>query len=120
MKWAWIIAGGVLTGLAILGAILPLMPSTVFAIGAAGCFAHASPRLERWLLRQPGIGPSVIAWRQERAIPRGAKCLALTGMTLSGLAIAWRAPLPVALVAGAVLLASALYVGTRPAPTHPA
>lgn len=60
MKPLRMIAGLALTGMAMLGALLPVMPSTVFALGAAACFARSSPRLERWLLHQPTLGPAVV------------------------------------------------------------
>lgn len=115
-KVLWILAGLVLTGLAVLGAFLPVMPSTVFALGAAACFARSSPRLEAWLLGHPRLGPSVRAWRAERAIPTSAKVVAVVSMTASGLFVALTAPPAVAAGVGVVLLACALYVGTRPAP----
>lgn len=111
----WIAAGLLLVGLAIVGALLPVMPSTVFALGAAACFARSSPRLERWLLAHPTLGPPVQAWRAHRAIPTRAKIVAIGSMVGSGVVTALTAPPAVAAGVGGVLLASALYVGTRPA-----
>ncbi len=116
MSWLWRIAGLALTGLAVLGALLPVMPSTVFAIGAAACFARSSPRLERWVLAHKTLGPAVVAWRAERAIPAAAKRVALSSMALSALFVAATAPTGVALLSAAILAASGLYVGTRPQP----
>ena len=118
MRALWFIAGIGLTGLAILGALLPVMPSTVFGLGAAGCFARSSSRLEDWLLRHPSIGPAVVAWRRERAIPPAARRLALASMVVSAIVVGVTAPLPVALASIGVIGASALYVGTRPAPSR--
>jgi uncharacterized membrane protein YbaN (DUF454 family) len=112
----WLLAGTALLGLAVLGALLPGLPTTVFAIGAAGCFARSSPPLEAWLLRQPRLGPAVVAWRAERAIPLAAKRLALLSMLGSGLLVALTAPTAVALGVGLCLVLSALYVLTRPEP----
>src|SRR5690606_22564161 len=49
-RWAWQGAGLSLVGLGTLGAVVPGLPTTVFFIGAAACFARSSPRLERWVL----------------------------------------------------------------------
>lgn len=117
-KVLWILAGLVCTGLAILGAFLPVMPSTVFALGAGACFARSSPRLERWLLEHPRLGPAVRAWRAERAIPTSAKVVAVSSMTASGVLVALTAPPAVAVGVAVVLVACALYVGTRPAPAR--
>ena len=93
MKTLWLLGGLALTGLAVLGALLPVMPSTVFALGAAACFARSSPRLERWLLRHPRIGPSIHAWREDGAIPPAAKRIALVSMTCSAAIVGVTAPL---------------------------
>lgn len=119
MKSLWLFAGLALTGLAVLGAFLPVMPSTVFALGAAACFARSSPRLERWLLNHPTLGPAVRAWRAERAIPGPAKLVALASMAVSAVVIGVTAPVAIAMLSGLVLGASALFVGTRPIPSTP-
>ena len=72
--------------LGVVGAIVPLMPSTVFFIAAAGCFAYASPRLEAWLLSFSFIGAPVRAWRERGAIALPAKLMASAGMAV-GLAL---------------------------------
>jgi uncharacterized membrane protein YbaN (DUF454 family) len=118
MRGLWIAAGLGLTGLALVGAMLPGVPTTVFAIGAAACFARSSPRLEAWLLAHRWLGPPVRAWRAERAIPGRAKVVALASMAASGLFTLATAPLPVALGVAGVLTASAAFVATRPLPAH--
>ncbi|ABI77500.1 conserved hypothetical protein [Hyphomonas neptunium ATCC 15444] len=45
----FILIGLVFTGLAILGAILPGMPTTVFLIVALWAFSRSSERMTRWL-----------------------------------------------------------------------
>jgi uncharacterized protein len=101
--------------LGVIGAFLPLMPSTVFFIGAAACFAYASPRLEAWLLSFEFIGGPVRAWRERGAISRRAKIMASLGMTLGLAAYALTKPSGFALAAAASVLAlCALFVWTRP------
>ena len=52
------LAGGVVcTGLAVLGALLPGLPATIFLIGASACFLRSSPRLEARLVRHPLFRP---------------------------------------------------------------
>ena len=114
---AWIAAGLALTGVGVVGAFVPLLPSTIFGILAAGCFARSSPRLESWLLRQPRLGPNIRAWRRERAIPTGAKVVAIASMALSAAILVGSAP-PAASAAGLVVLAGcAAYVSSRPTPS---
>lgn len=69
----WITAGLLLVGLGIIGVVVPVMPSTVFFIGAAACFARSSPRLEQWVLNLPKIGPTVRDYRAGLGIRRNVK-----------------------------------------------
>jgi uncharacterized protein len=63
--------------LAVIGAILPVMPTTVFVIAAAWCYARGSPRFHRWLQANPVFGPVVRNWEANRAMSRRAKVLAI-------------------------------------------
>ncbi|TZG27899.1 YbaN family protein [Sphingomonas montanisoli] len=115
-RWAWFALGWVMVGLGIIGAILPVMPTTIFLILAAGCFSRSSPRFEAWLLEHRWMGPPIRRWRENRAIPTKAKVLAI-GSMVGGFVVLLLAdpPLWVALLCGAFLAACATFVGTRPA-----
>ncbi len=109
------VGGILLMGLGVVGYLTPGLPGTIFLILAAGCFARSSPRLERWLITHPQLGPSVVAWRDHGAIPRKIKYVAIGSMTVSfvivlviHLATIWTA------IIGVVMLASSLFVATRP------
>jgi uncharacterized membrane protein YbaN (DUF454 family) len=94
------------------------MPTTIFLILAAWCFARSSPALEAWLLDHRKFGPPLRAWRQQGAISRPAKCMACTGMA-TGFVLFWMGAHPsvwLAVLVAALLLASALYVVSRPHP----
>lgn len=115
----WLIAGFALLGLGIIGAFLPLMPTTIFVILAAGAFARSSTRLETWLLTHPRFGPLILAWRTERAIPRRAKIAASIGM-IAGYVIflvGARPELWLNLFVLAFFIACAFYVLSRPEPS---
>ncbi|WP_119307376.1 YbaN family protein [Cohaesibacter haloalkalitolerans] len=112
----YFLSGLALTAIGIVGAFLPVLPSTVFFIMAAFCFTHSSPRLEAWILDHQLFGPPVVAWRDHGAISRRAKYFAFGGMAFGfAMFIVFARPgvwllLPVMLF----FAASALYVGTRP------
>ena len=74
----WLVAlGHLCIALAVIGAILPVMPTTVFVIVAAWCYARGSPRFHRWLSENPVFGPVVRNWEANRAMSRRAKVLAI-------------------------------------------
>ena len=104
------------TALGVVGAFLPLLPTTVFLILAAACFAKSSPRMEAWILDHKDFGPLVRAWRENGAIPRKAKVLACAGMA-GGFVLFFLSVHPkpwLALTVAAALAACALFVVSRP------
>lgn len=115
-RWFWLMLGLVCIALGFIGAVTPLMPTTVFLIMAAACFARSSPRLEAWLLDHPRFGPVLRAWRQDRAIPRKAKLMACMGMG-GGLALFWwgaHPKWPLMTAVAAIMVLCAAYVVSRP------
>lgn len=68
-----LIIGWLAMGLATLGVILPLLPTTPFLLLAAWCFARSSPRFHHWLLHRSLFGPYLRHWQQHRALPPRTK-----------------------------------------------
>ncbi|KZL12610.1 Inner membrane protein YbaN [Pseudovibrio axinellae] len=115
-KLLYLIFGLALVATGIVGIFLPLLPTTIFFILAAGCFARSSPRLESWILTHPKIGPSVIYWQEHRAIPKKAKFFAFSGL-IFGYLMFLKMSHPNVLLAIAVALmvcAVAGYIASRP------
>jgi uncharacterized protein len=107
--------GGVMTVAGIVGLLLPYVPGVLFLILAAACFTRSSPRLETWLLEHPRLGPPVVAWRSNGAIPRKAKLLACAGMMVSfAMLFVLGAPWPAIAGLGAVIAGSCAFVLSRP------
>ena len=116
VRWGYFVLGLALVGLGIIGALLPVMPTTVFLIGAAWCFARSTPRWESWLLNHPSFGPVLRNWQARGAIAPRAKAYACSGIA-AGYAIFFLSAKPglwLALGVGAFMLASAAYILTRP------
>lgn len=115
---AYWMLGMLMLGLAIVGALLPVMPTTIFVILAAACFGRASPRWEAYLLNHPRFGPPLVAWREQGAISVRGKSLAVLGISV-GLLVFWTTTQPVwwlGVLVSAFMVGSALWVVTRPAP----
>lgn len=109
--------GWAAVGLGLLGVALPLLPTTPFLLIAAWAFAKASPALRDWLHGHPRLGPFLRAWAEERAVPRRAKVLAVSGMAASWVVVFLTAANPVVpLVAGLSLAAVAVWLVSRPVP----
>lgn len=93
MKYLLIFCGTCCVGLGVLGAFLPVLPTTPFLLLAAACYARSSERLYGRLLTDPVFGPMIVEWREHRAIPRRTKfvSIALIVITIS-LSIAFAMP----------------------------
>jgi uncharacterized protein len=89
VRWFWIAAGFFFVALGFIGAVVPVMPSTVFFIIAAWCFARGSQRWLNWLLALPTVGPLVRDYRDGKGMPARAKAIAVSMLTLAVLLSAW-------------------------------
>jgi uncharacterized membrane protein YbaN (DUF454 family) len=83
-KWLLLIVGFALVGLAALGAVIPLLPTTPLLLLAAACFANSSEKCHRWLLEHNLFGPIIHNWQENRCIPRKAKIVAIASILLFG------------------------------------
>lgn len=112
----WFTAGLLLTALGLIGAVLPLLPTTIFLILAAGCFARSSPRMEAWILEHPQVGPYVRDWRERGAIPLRGKLFASGGMagSFAVFFLVAKPEWPLALGVAAVMALIAAWILTRP------
>ncbi|WP_415035083.1 YbaN family protein [Azonexus sp.] len=71
--------------LGLVGAFLPLLPTTPFLILAAYFWGRSHPEWEARLLAHPVFGSMILAWRTRGAIPLLGKCLATAMLALSAL-----------------------------------
>lgn len=103
-------------GVGLLGAFLPVLPTTPFMILALWAFSNSSERLRAWLYNHRVFGAQLQRWQEYRVIPPGAKMASIGAMSVSlaylvlcgGLAWPW-------LAATAALMAyGAWFILTKP------
>lgn len=99
------------------GMFLPLLPTTVFMLLALACASRGSPRFARYIREHPQIGPTLVAWERERAIPLRARIMAVSMLAVSMLIILFTVSVLVVKVSLLVFLTLlAIWLATRPEP----
>lgn len=111
----WTTLGFLCLALGLIGAALPVMPTTPFVLLAAFAFGRGSPRLRHRLETDPRFGPAILRWETHGAIAPRHKLISCVAMTASvALSLAIGVP-PIALAIQVVCIAGAmLFVLTRP------
>ena len=82
-KKALVLAGHSFVGLGILGMILPLMPTTVFLLLAAGCYAKSSPRFYDWLHTNKYFGKHLKNYKDKKGTPLSVKIFTTSFLWIS-------------------------------------
>ncbi len=83
VRLAFFALGCLFVALGILGAFLPLLPTTPFMLLAAACFARASTRFYNRLLNTRAFGPAILEWRTHRSIPYRIKLVSIATMAVT-------------------------------------
>jgi hypothetical protein len=120
-RFLFLALGFVCVGLGMLGAVLPLLPTTPFLLVALWAFSRSSRRFHRWLYTHPRFGPRLQAWHEHGIVPVKVKVSALTAMavSLAFMAFVARVKWPVLAVAASTMLVGATYVLSRPSRPPP-
>lgn len=117
IRLLWLACGLLSLGVGIIGIVLPLLPTTVFLLLAAFCFARGSQRLHDWLVHHPRLGPPIRDWQRHGAISKRAKRMAMLAIVAVFVAsILFGAPIHVIVVQLVVLSAVSVFILTRPNP----
>lgn len=85
----WFLLGVFFLGTAVVGIVVPLLPTTPLVLVAAGCFAKSSPRTYQWLLEHQHFGPMIESWETNRCVPLRVKWIAVSMITLVGGSSVW-------------------------------
>lgn len=83
MKPIWFICAWICFAIGIVGAFLPILPTTPFLILSAFLFSKSSPKFHAWLLSLPVAGEGIRDWQQNRVIRPRAKILCSAMILLS-------------------------------------
>lgn len=116
-RWPYAVLAYLCVALAIVGVVLPGLPTTPFVLLAAWAASRGSRRLHDWLQDHPRFGPALADWREQRAVSNRAKMLAAALLIVSWAVMLWRGTPGWLLVLLAVLFVGvAGFVLTRPRP----
>jgi uncharacterized membrane protein YbaN (DUF454 family) len=109
LGWSCVIVG-------LIGAFLPLLPTTIFMLIAAWAFARSSPRWHTWLREHARFGEAVRAWEEHHAMPRRAKRIAFVALAASYALTAYLfGPASwAAIIGGLCIFAVAIYIAHLP------
>lgn len=87
--WLWRTLGAVCLALGGAGLVLPVLPTTIFWILAAVCFARSDPKIRDWIYERPGVGPQVQLFIEHGQMTSKGKRAALIGMALASVIVVW-------------------------------
>jgi len=115
MQFVWAALGLVCVALAVVGIVLPLLPTAPFLLLAAFFFARSSSRLHNWLLSHPTFGPFIDDWNTSGAIRPQAKRLATVSVAaVLGLSLFLGFPNFIIIIQSVTLGAVMIFIWTRP------
>ncbi|MDG6882320.1 Inner membrane protein ybaN [Phocoenobacter uteri] len=77
------VSGWICVALGVIGAILPLMPTTPFVLLALFCFSRSSERFHSWLFNHRILGKPIRDWQENKTIPTYAKVMMTVMITFS-------------------------------------
>ena len=103
--------------MAMVGIVLPVMPTLPFLIAAAWTAARSSPALHRWLLAHRRFGPVLRDWDEAGVVSRPVKCFATAMMAVSAGSMPVLIPaglLPAAAAIAAAMIAILVWLWRRP------
>ncbi|MBI1939461.1 MAG: YbaN family protein [Ignavibacteriales bacterium] len=82
-KYFLIALGWLFVAMGTIGIFVPILPTTIFFILAAWCFAKSSERFYNWLINHPRFGKFIRDYREHRGMPLKAKIIAVTMVTIA-------------------------------------
>ncbi len=114
VRWPFALLAYGCVALAVLGVVLPGLPTTPFVLAAAWSARRGCPSLDRWLRSHRRLGPLLHHWETRREVPPRAKLAMVVLLTLSWAMLAAGSDGPFVPAAAAIgFVAIAVFVTTR-------
>ncbi len=114
----WFALGSAALVLAAIGVLLPLLPTTPFALLAVLAYGKSVPRFAASLERSRLLGPTLVNWRRNGAIAPRQKAVALAMMAgVFGVSVVLSLAVPILLVQAICLTGAAAFILSRPSGT---
>ncbi|CUK13739.1 Inner membrane protein YbaN [Ruegeria denitrificans] len=115
MQYVWAALGLICVGFAVIGVVLPLLPTVPFLLLAAFFFARSSTRLHTWLITHRTFGPLIVDWQSYGAIrPSAKKAATVSVAAVFGLSVLLALPAHVLIIQAVVLGAVMVFIWSRP------
>ncbi|MCX6163444.1 MAG: YbaN family protein [Ignavibacteriae bacterium] len=83
VRLAWVFLGFLMVVMGIIGALLPVIPGTVFFILAALAFAKGSEKFYKMLIHNKYVGPHLQNYLEEKFIPIRTKIIIIASLWVS-------------------------------------
>ena len=83
LRWVYTAAGLASIGLAIIGTVLPVVPTVPLVLLAGFFFSRSSERFDRWLVEHTVFGPIITDWRAGLGFTVRAKLVAVVAIVAS-------------------------------------
>lgn len=115
MKPIWFVFAWISFVVGIIGAFLPILPTTPFLILSAYLFSKSSPRFHKWIMELPIAGAAVRDWQENRVIKPRAKilCTLMIIVSLVVIVMNQKIVLPVKIIVPLILVSVWSFVITR-------
>lgn len=115
MKPVWFVLAWISFVVGIIGAFLPILPTTPFLILSAFLFSKSSPRFHKWIMELPIAGEGIRDWQNNRVIKPRAKilCTLMIFISLVIIVMNQKILLPVKIIVPIILISVWSFVITR-------
>ncbi len=118
LKQIYIFLGGLFLVIGVIGAFLPLLPTTPFLLLAGFFFSKGSDKFHQWLLNHKHFGPPIHDWNEHGIIRLKHKILATSMLIISASFMLPRETIPMVGKASFSVLAIILLTFIWSRPSH--